>query len=51
VCFYVIGLIIETSQLSEKVPGTFDWFDLFFMGLVAFVEGLLYKLCITRRLA
>ena len=49
--FYVIGLIIEISQLSEKVPGTFDWLDLFFMGLVAFVEGLLYKFCITRRLA
>ncbi|MCL1930822.1 MAG: hypothetical protein FWF55_03345, partial [Treponema sp.] len=51
VCFYVIGLTIETSQLSEKVPGTFDWFDLFFMGIGAFVEGLLYKFFTTRRLA
>jgi len=49
--FYVIGLIIETSQLSEKVPGTFDWFDLFFMGIGTFVEGLLYKFFTTRRLA
>jgi len=49
--FYVIGLIIEISQLSEKVHGTFDWLDLFFMGIGAFVEGLLYKFCITRRLS
>ena len=51
VCFYVIGLIIEISQLSEKVPGTFSWLDLFFMGIGAFVEGLLYKFFTTRRLA
>ena len=49
-CFYGIGLILETSQLSKKVPGTFDWLDLFFMGIGAFVEGLLYKLFIKRRL-
>ena len=49
VCFYGIGLVLETSQLSEKVPGTFDWFDLLFMGIGAFVEGLLYKFCIKRR--
>ena len=49
VCFYVIGLVLEISQLSEKVPGTFDWFDLLFMGIGAFVEGLLYKIYIQRR--
>jgi hypothetical protein len=47
-CFYGIGLVIETSQLSEKVPGTFDWFDLLFMGIGAFVEGLLYKIFVKR---
>jgi hypothetical protein len=51
VCFYGIGLVIETSQLSEKVPGTFDPLDLFFMGIGAFVEGLLYKFLFQRRLA
>ena len=49
--FYVIGLIIEISQSSEKIPGTFDWLDLFCMGIGAFVEGLLYKFFTTRRLA
>jgi len=50
VCFYCLGLVLEISQLSEKVPGTFDWFDLFFMCIGAFVEGLLYKFFTTRRL-
>ena len=49
-CFYGIGLVLETSQLSKKVPGTFDWLDLFFMGIGAFIEGLLYKFIIMRRL-
>ena len=48
-CFYVIGFIFEISQLSEKVPGTFDWLDLLFLGIGAFVEGLLYKTFILRR--
>jgi hypothetical protein len=50
-CFYGIGLAFEISQISEKVLGTFDWLDLLFMGIGAFVEGLLYKKFILRRLA
>jgi len=49
-CFYLIGLALEISQLSRRVPGTFDWLDLFFMGVAAFVEGLLYKYLILRRI-
>ena len=48
-CFYGIGFVFEISQLSEKVYGTFDWFDLFFIGIGAFVEGLLYKFFVLRR--
>ena len=48
ICFYGIGLVFETSQLSEKIPGTFDWLDLLFMGIGAFVEGLLYKKFVLR---
>ena len=51
VCFYCLGLVLEISQLSKKVFGTFDWFDLLFMGIAAFVEGLLYKIFTTRRTA
>ena len=47
-CFYGIAVIIETSQLSKKVPGTFDVIDLFCMGITAFVEGLLYKKIVIR---
>jgi len=50
ICFYIIGLIFETSQLSGKIPGTFDWIDLIFLFIGAFVEGLLYKIFILRRI-
>jgi hypothetical protein len=50
ICFYAIGLIFEISQLSEKIPGTFDWLDLIFLCMGAFVEGLLYKKFILRRI-
>jgi len=50
-CFYAIGFALEISQLSKKVPGTFDWLDLLFMSIGAFVEGLLYKIFNRRRLA
>jgi hypothetical protein len=49
-CFCGIALIIETSQLSENIPGTFDLLDLLFMGIGAFVEGLLYTNFVKRRL-
>ena len=48
-CLYGIGIILETSQLSEKVPGTFDWLDLLFMGMGAVGEGLLYNIFVRRR--
>jgi len=50
ICFYIIGFVFEISQLSDKVPGTFDWLDLFFMSIGAFVESLLYKKFIRRRI-
>ena len=49
-CFYGVGAIFEISQLSENVPGTFDWLDLLFMGLGAFVEGSLFNIFTQRRL-
>jgi len=50
ISFYVFGIVFEISQLSENVPGTFDWLDLFFMGITALFEGLLYKTFVQRRL-
>jgi len=50
ICFFLIGIVFETSQLSDNIPGTFDWLDLFFMGMTALLEGLLYKIFIQRSL-
>jgi len=50
-CFYGIAFALETSQLSEKVPGTFDWMDLLFFSISAFIEGLVYNFFTARRLA
>jgi len=50
ICFYVIGAIFEISQLSTYIPGTFDWLDLLFMGIAAFIEGLLYRFLFKRRM-
>ena len=48
-CFYGVALIFETMQLFNNIPGTFDIMDLFFMGIGALLEGLLYKRLIYRR--
>jgi len=42
-CFYIVGVVFETSQLFDVIPGTFDWLDLLFMGIGAFIEGLLFR--------
>ena len=49
-CTYALGAIFEISELSERVPGTFDVLDLLFMGIGAFVEGLLYNNFVKRRI-
>ena len=49
-CFCGIALVLELSQASEAVPGTYDVLDLLFMAITAFIEGLLYNVFITRRL-
>jgi len=45
-----VGAVFEISQLSKNVPGTFDWLDMFFMGITALLEGLLYKFFLQRGL-
>jgi len=47
-CFYLMGAVFELSQLLKSIPGIFDFLDLFFMGIGALVEGLLYKYYIIR---
>jgi len=50
ISFYGFGLVLEISQLSKKIFGTFDLLDLLFMGLGAFVEGLLFNVFVRRRI-
>ena len=48
-CFYGIGFMYVLCKMSDIFPGTFDWLDLLFMFIGAFMEGLLYKIFILRR--
>jgi len=50
-CFFAAAVLMEISQVSKRVPGTFDFFDLLFMGIGALIEGLLYTIFIKRRIA
>jgi len=43
-----VEYIIKTDNL--RFPGTFDWLDLFFMGIGTFVESSLYRNFIRRRI-
>jgi len=47
--FVIIALTMEISQLSVKIPGTFDWLDILFMAFFAFVESLIFILFIKKR--
>jgi hypothetical protein len=47
--FYGIAAILEIIQFSRSIPGTFDPMDLFYMGICAVFEVLLYKFFIKRR--
>jgi len=47
-CLYCIGFIYVICKIIKFFPGTFDFLDLLFMGIGAFVEGLLYKILILR---
>jgi hypothetical protein len=46
---YVIGLLLEATQASKYMLGTFDWFDILFISIGAFVESLLYYIFVRRR--
>jgi len=50
ICFYVIALAMECSQLLRGVSGTFDLLDLLSICLVAFIESLFYNIILKRKL-
>jgi len=48
--FIAMVLSFEALQLSGNIPGTFDVLDLAFMGIFAFLESIIFKLLIRRRI-
>ena len=49
-CFYGICFLYVFFKMSDNFPGTFDWLDILFMSIGAFVESLLYKFFLKRRI-
>jgi hypothetical protein len=41
--FCLIAVLFEMFQLFEKVPGTFDVFDVVLMVSIAFIEGIIFR--------
>ena len=48
--FAAIALVFEIGQNFSFAPGTFDAFDILFMGLFAFLESIFFSLFIKRRI-
>ena len=48
--FFIIVIANEIIQISPNIPGTFDVFDLLFLGITAFLESVIYFLFIHRRI-
>ncbi|MFP3043785.1 hypothetical protein LQZ19_18390 [Treponema primitia] len=50
IIFTLMAIVLEIIQLNKNVPGTFDVLDLFFMGIGALVEGIIYNVFVRRRI-
>ena len=50
VVFSLIAIANELSQISARMPGTFDLFDLLSLCIAAFMESAMYYLFIHRRI-
>jgi len=48
-CMYGIALFLEITQLTNFSVGTFDWYDILFISIGAFIESLLFYFFIRRR--
>jgi hypothetical protein len=47
--FLSVAVILEISQISPLVPGTFDPLDLGTIGITALVEGIIHKKLMRRK--
>jgi hypothetical protein len=46
--FCLAAVVLETAQLFEQAPGTFDFFDLLCFGEIALLEGVFYTIFIAK---
>jgi hypothetical protein len=49
ICFLFAVFLLETLQIFEEIPGTFDFFDLLTMGSIILVESTVSKISTIRR--
>jgi uncharacterized protein YggT (Ycf19 family) len=49
ICSILICFSLEILQIFEKIPGTFDFFDLATMGSIILLESIVHKILMTRR--
>ena len=49
ICIIFISFSLEILQIFEKIPGTFDFFDLVTMGSIILLESIVHKILMTRR--
>jgi hypothetical protein len=48
-CIIFIGFFLEALQISDTIPGTFDFLDLVTMGSIILVESIVHKILMARR--
>ncbi|MDR0710674.1 MAG: hypothetical protein LBF77_11480 [Spirochaetaceae bacterium] len=48
--FCLAAVFLETAQLFEQVPGTFDFFDMLCFGTFALLEGVFYTIFIAKEI-
>jgi hypothetical protein len=49
ICFLFTAFFLETLQIFDEIPGTFDFFDLLTMGSIALLESIVHKILMIRR--
>jgi len=47
--FTLLAFFMETAQIFDSIPGTFDILDLAFMAFFAFAESVIFNMFIKRR--
>jgi hypothetical protein len=49
IVFIFFAFLLETLQIIDEIPGTFDFYDLTIMGSIILGESVVYKILVERR--